>query len=1129
MELREKDKNKILSKYKMAKRRINLVKIGRVGRKNLRIFAGVSKTKGLVDAYNSTGLTPIADKVKAVEEAYKYFGGLYNASIDEVPPIIVQTSTRYSGQISFRVEVKRIGGSNKVGQGNTRTFIAKYIDVPLLKMSEINKLEKLEIKKLLSQSPYLSVVPLRSNLTKHRIRRPVNTIMTAPIKEAGAIELDGLIKNSVWCKNNGLCVPDWLIHKYLNCTRTKIKKKVKDADVIQYHSTHDIEGNKVIDNVPNTDGYTIENIMLFCKNANLPVYILRNGQLIQHSRNASVGHTKHGTPLVIEVKNGHLYPITNATEIKRIVHIPTSNGVAMAKKKEADEEVVKSKNPEKLCFDDDYTDALFYYLNTQRIQNTQQYPNKARLIGNRLSPFKIADTTYISAEKDVAIEAYVVSRCKEYMGQTAPSLISVYMDKMPQSYLNHEVMSALTITGVKNRTHIGLYRDYEDDYDDEHDEHEEAKHEVSNGLPYQIDINKTKCIDVNKAYRDVMERPPDDFMTIGFNSVIEEVKTFTAKKFGLWFVETDDLTLQHQSNWYSTAILDMATKDKIKFKPKYFIAGKREGVVLLNTMIQEINDTNPNNDPDWRKDNGDELGEKVDGLIKTMINSISGMLGRTTKKSTYLTCDTDIERVWEDYFKKPEKWEGDFIFRTLEADETNPALYCWGRVQRQELLTNNLPMYIQILDWANMALHKLVKSTGGYDHLLYRKTDFIMMEDIGQKLNPTKDIGGYKIEDPPKRFVDMDDIRHVEYEYKPVPFIQDTDIKTSDDYDKVIARLESGKSLLLDSRAGTGKSYIINKVSEHFGEKAVRRIAFTNKASNNINGQTIHKFFGIDRQSKLNLTQLRKRMGGVKVVCIDEISMIGQELWKHIYFVRKYFKDAVFLLCGEEAQLPPIETGDRVEGYFNHPTIMMMCDYTYASLNLTDKCRYDRELYNYLTNIKDGLPNKKRPISTATLTDYLGGTNLVYTNKTRMNINTILNNYHTLNADNYLTAVWEGDGEEVVGEKYRQTTNVYNNMPLLVFKSDTQNGLIKNTVHIVKDLDITKGTFKIENNSGEFIIGDINNKFIMAYAMTIHKAQGDTIDGKLNIHEYYRIEKDRRLYYTAVSRGRNLENIKYFK
>ncbi len=268
------------------------------------------------------------------------------------------------------------------------------------------------------------------------------------------------------------------------------------------------------------------------------------------------------------------------------------------------------------------------------------------------------------------------------------------------------------------------------------------------------------------------------------------------------------------------------------------------------------------------------------------------------------------------------------------------------------------------------------------------------------------------------------------------------------------------------------------------------------------------------------------RISGVKVLCVDEISMLGKELWCHIYFVKRTFPDVALLLCGEEAQLPPIEEDIFEGGYFNHPTIMWLSDYTYATLELTEKCRYDRRLYNYLTDIKDGNPLPNRRVETYKLDDIKNGTNLVYTNKRRKMINKHLNNYYAQSLPHFNIEYKESEGED--DEKYKQTTKVYEGLPLLVFTKHIETGLIKNTHHIVESIDLENGTFRIEGNDNDFIEADINTKFIMAYAMTIHKSQGDTIDGIVNIHEYEEMLNNKNLHYTAVSRGRSLENIKYF-
>ena len=69
----------------------------------------------------------------------------------------------------------------------------------------------------------------------------------------------------------------------------------------------------------------------------------------------------------------------------------------------------------------------------------------------------------------------------------------------------------------------------------------------------------------------------------------------------------------------------------------------------------------------------------------------------------------------------------------------------------------------------------------------------------------------------------------------------------------------------------------------------------------------------------------------------------------------------------------------------------------------------------------------------------------------------------------------------------------------------------------------------LQNSSGNLDgADDINKTFIPAYAMTIHKTQGDTIDGRVNIHEHISIIGDKKLHYTAVSRAKDISLVKYF-
>jgi len=1074
----------------MATRRpINTKTIGRTSIKKILQAEGVSTNRQLVDKfYGDEGWSgKLSSKLP---EIHLYYAKKYNKANRFATPKKkrLQLVKYYTAVVKYKVSLK--GEDGEAG----RSFIQTTTFPITAGYRAISQNIKQRQGSIQANSPTSSVEIESKIIRQVQPLTPTNTILTAPIKEAGAMELDGFIKNEEWCKNRGLCVPDWLIDRYTK-NRACIKKFVKNDEVIEYYATHQFSDIvekwiKVIDNEPNKEGYTIENIKLFCENCYLPVYILHNARLIYHNRNAKEGHTKQGTPLVIEIRNNHLYPIIDTTKIKSIVHIPQSSGV----NKKAYETEAKDITGE-VIYNSDYDDPIDYALDIQLKTDTQVYPKSLFLKGSKLCPFTLNKTTYISAPRDVEMELYLR---KEHTTETPASIARDFMKDLPQSFLNNQTIDALYRKNVKNRTHIGLWSGIVV-------EEEEEDAEIFNK-------DEHFTIDIIKAYRYVMEEPWDNFMTIDFNSLVERCNKYNGSKFGLWFIETKDLTLLHQSNWYSNQIVEEAIMNGIEFKVKYFIRGKKEKKTLLKDLIDAILKTDPD-------------GEHK-SVIKMIINSISGNLGKTDNKLTKLMVNNDIERVWEDFFSKSHKWENNFIFREKDG------LYCWGQQSHIELLTTNLPMYIQILDWSNIVLHRYIRKLGGYENLIYRKTDSITMRRTPQtQLKPSTEIGGYRIEPLPEKASMFEDDRYVDYRLPFVLYKKPDNIKCSDDYEELIKLLESGKGLMIDSRAGTGKTFMMKKVIDHFGEKAVARIAFTNKACNNIGGTTIHRFFAINKEGKLSLEKMKTNMRGVKVVCIDEISMINQELWRHLYYLKRYYKHIPFLMCGEYRQLPPIEKDPpRIEdGYFNHPTIMMMCDYNRVELKLTDKCRYDRVLYDYLTDIAEDA-SLYRDFKKATISDYLNGANIVFTNKRRREINHIVNSYYADQTDNKFQVDFVANPQ--VEEKYSQTTIVYEGLPLLSIvnhrNSEDEVDIIKNQTYKVVEIDMINRKFKIEGDDTIFEADDINTTFIQAYAMTTHKSQGDTIEGRVNIHESMSITADKKLHYTAVSRAKALNLVKYF-
>jgi hypothetical protein len=160
---------------------------------------------------------------------------------------------------------------------------------------------------------------------------------------------------------------------------------------------------------------------------------------------------------------------------------------------------------------------------------------------------------------------------------------------------------------------------------------------------------------------------------------------------------------------------------------------------------------------------------------------------------------------------------------------------------------------------------------------------------------------------------------------------------------------------------------------------------------------------------------------------------------------------------------------------------------------------------DYLARIWEQDPTLETPFSKC-----MPGAHICYTNAKRKEINKALNTTGTL-------------------IKYEGTPNQYNEdirlavgTKLLALSTSDTLGITKSEVYVVTEID--EDSFKI----GDIIVKNmfVHNWFCLGYAITIHKAQGMTINGTLNIHELFLIKPNRKLFYTAVSRATSLDNIR---
>ena len=132
-----------------------------------------------------------------------------------------------------------------------------------------------------------------------------------------------------------------------------------------------------------------------------------------------------------------------------------------------------------------------------------------------------------------------------------------------------------------------------------------------------------------------------------------------------------------------------------------------------------------------------------------------------------------------------------------------------------------------------------------------------------------------------------------------------------------------GLSIFITGGAGVGKSYLVNKISDVMDNIGV--CAMTGCAALLINGATLHSYLGIGlakdsakelAQKVRKFTVILKRIMSLKVLLIDEVSMLNDDLFEKVHdflqIVRKNtkpFGGVQMIFVGDPFQLCPVEGG----------------------------------------------------------------------------------------------------------------------------------------------------------------------------------------------------------------------------
>jgi hypothetical protein len=505
--------------------------------------------------------------------------------------------------------------------------------------------------------------------------------------------------------------------------------------------------------------------------------------------------------------------------------------------------------------------------------------------------------------------------------------------------------------------------------------------------------------------------------------------------------------------------------------------GLEEGVFDLLDITSVLLPTSTL-DPDFAREMVDKAYETDYG--KAIVNMFIGNLGCHAINPTYGYL-TDAFRA--ELARRQGKVTG----------ELAPNIFVVHEVETKRIRQNNLPMYRAIVEACIVMLARMTKmAVNGGGHVHEFITDCIVGTNLpdleGQRLFPENQhgFGVIRMEElKPRSLTEC----YPEYRFGWRP-------KPSGPYHTTQFRAKTPDDLIRDGGMvlggpGTGKSHMLaNKLLPRCKELGLRTkvCAPTHAAvevlrKSGIQATTAQKLLTSQGPDEIPIIRL---MRSTDVLIVDEASMLGVDLGKAMAIAHQF--GVRIIIIGDPDQLPAV---DRINLKFTELEMFRnMCP---AVMRLTKVHRYDAALASKLKDILDGEAVQGTPICG----DILEYRHLAYTNKTVNAINQqCLSVYKAANPN-----IEDGDewpaGAPVIC-RTNELPGTWNGRRSFIQADRTVDGI-------------------------EYSDDELDKHFSLGWASTVHKAQGQTITGKLAIHECSKMSIN--MLYTAWSRATSLNNV----
>ncbi len=348
---------------------------------------------------------------------------------------------------------------------------------------------------------------------------------------------------------------------------------------------------------------------------------------------------------------------------------------------------------------------------------------------------------------------------------------------------------------------------------------------------------------------------------------------------------------------------------------------------------------------------------------------------------------------------------------------------------------------------------------------------------------------------------------------------------------RAFSLIESGRNLFLTGGAGSGKSFVIKALREKYTQKEYPLLASTGVAAVLLGGQTFHSFFrlglmegGMDAsiERALKDKKLQKKLKEMRGFIIDEVSMLSSSAFRAAEAICRLqcnpqisWGGLQVIAVGDFAQLPPVNIrGQKKDWVFSDPA-WIHSEFENIYLRENHRCE-EPEFLRMLNKIRVGdIDEEILEFCKERLIDPgldFEGTRLYARKKPVEDFN--LEKLEELSGQSYVfDSVYSGDAKNI--EKLKKSSPIpeylemKENAFVMLRQNDPLGRWVNGSLGYIRDfgedkivvellngdwVEVKQSSFHLLNEDSEVCASVSNYPLQLAYASTIHKSQGCTLD-----------------------------------